>query len=115
MDFSETIAACDLKLIDLMKTCEYLRSRSFLDLCQMSFTYENLNLLFQKPLAHFQPNFECKYKLMKIHQHNAGHMTKMAAMPIWGKNTLLSSQEPITPSNRDRLAQLGRLAQLTQL
>ena len=25
---------------------------------------------------------------MKIHQHNAGHMTKMAAMLIYGKNTL---------------------------
>ena len=25
---------------------------------------------------------------MKIHQHNAGHMTKMAAVPIYGKNTL---------------------------
>ena len=25
---------------------------------------------------------------MKIHQHNAGHMTKMTAMPIYGKNTL---------------------------
>ena len=25
---------------------------------------------------------------MKIHQHNAGHMTKMAAMPMSGKNTL---------------------------
>ena len=25
---------------------------------------------------------------MKIHQHNAGHMTKMAAMAIYGKNTL---------------------------
>ena len=25
---------------------------------------------------------------MKIHQHNAGHMTKMAAMSIYGKNTL---------------------------
>ena len=24
---------------------------------------------------------------MKIHQDNAGHMTKMAAMPIYGKNT----------------------------
>ena len=24
---------------------------------------------------------------MKIHEHNAGHMTKMAAMPIYGKNT----------------------------
>ena len=25
---------------------------------------------------------------MKIHQHNAGHMTKMATMPIYCKNTL---------------------------
>ena len=25
---------------------------------------------------------------MKIHQDNAGHMTKMAAMPIFGKDTL---------------------------
>ena len=24
----------------------------------------------------------------KLHQNNAGHMTKMAAMPIYGKNTL---------------------------
>ena len=36
VDFSETIEACDLKvgryrqLIDFMKVCEYLRSRSFL-------------------------------------------------------------------------------------
>ena len=26
---------------------------------------------------------------MKIHQHFAGHLTKMAAMPIYGKNTFL--------------------------
>ena len=25
---------------------------------------------------------------MKIHEDNAGHMTKIAAMPIYGKNTL---------------------------
>ena len=25
---------------------------------------------------------------MKIHQHNVGHMTKMAATPIYGKHTL---------------------------
>ena len=23
---------------------------------------------------------------MKIHEHDAGHMTKMAAMPMYGKN-----------------------------
>ena len=38
VDFSETIAACDLKVarcrqrIELMKLCEYWRSRSFLDI-----------------------------------------------------------------------------------
>ena len=70
-----------------MKICEYLRSRPFLDLGPMSFTNETLTCLSQKPLAHFQPNFKCKLvsKLMKIHQHNAGHMTKMAVMPIYGK------------------------------
>ena len=46
-DFSETIAACDLKvgrckqLIEFMKICEYSRSRSFFDLGPSSFTYEN--------------------------------------------------------------------------
>ena len=60
VDFSETIAACDLEIIVLMKICEYLRSRSFLDLGPISFTYENLSCFSQKPLAHFQPNFEFK-------------------------------------------------------
>ena len=32
LDFSETIAACDLKLIELIKKFEYRRSKSFLDL-----------------------------------------------------------------------------------
>ena len=45
--FSETIAACNLKigrcrlLVGLRKLCEYLRSRSFLDLDPRSFTFEN--------------------------------------------------------------------------
>ena len=45
--FSETIAACDLKvgrcrqLIEFMKVCEYSRSRSFLDLSPRPFTYVN--------------------------------------------------------------------------
>ena len=40
--YSETIAACDLKLIDLMKIYKYRRSRSFLDLGPMSFIDEDL-------------------------------------------------------------------------
>ena len=66
VDFSETIAACDLKvgrcrqLVDLMKGCEYSRSRSFLDLGPRSFTYENKICFSQKPLGHFQPNIICE-------------------------------------------------------
>ena len=47
VDFSETIAACQLKvgryrqLIKFMKVCEYLRSKSFLDLGPGPFMYEN--------------------------------------------------------------------------
>ena len=46
VDFSEIIAACDLKvgrrkqLIEFMKICGYLRSMSFLDLGPRSLTYE---------------------------------------------------------------------------
>ena len=58
VDYSGTIAVCDLKLIDLMKTCEYCRSRSFLDLGPMSFIDEDLTFFSQKPLAFFQPTFE---------------------------------------------------------
>ena len=53
VDFSETIAACDLKvssrhLIDYMKICEYWRSRSFLDLGPGSGTYKNSNWIFSE-------------------------------------------------------------------
>ena len=47
VDSSEAIAACDLKvgrcrkLIEFMKVCENRRSRSFLDLRQWPFMYEN--------------------------------------------------------------------------
>ena len=33
-------------------------------------------------------NQPCRYKALKIDQHNAGHVTKMAAMPIYGKSIL---------------------------
>ena len=42
VDFSETIAASDLKHMDLMKVCEY-RSRSFFDLGPRSCTYKTSN------------------------------------------------------------------------
>ena len=63
VDFSETIAACDLKigrcrqLIELIKVCEYSRSRSFLDLGQRSLTFENLKLLFSETTEPFLTKF----------------------------------------------------------
>ena len=59
VDFSETIAACDLKvgryrqLIDFMKVYEYLRSRSFLDLGRRSCTYKNSNQIFSETTEPF--------------------------------------------------------------
>ena len=59
VDFSETIEACDLKvgryrqLIDLMKVCEYLRSRPLLDLGPRSCTYKNSNWIFSETTGPF--------------------------------------------------------------
>ena len=54
VDFSETIAASDLKvgrsrhLIKFMKVCEYWRSRSFFDLGPRSCKYKNSNQIFSE-------------------------------------------------------------------
>ena len=62
----KTVAVCDLKvgrcrqLIQLMKVCEYSRSRSFFDLATRSYTYENLKLAFLRNHWAILPNFECK-------------------------------------------------------
>ena len=54
VDFSETIAASDLKagrnrhLIEYMKIFEYRRSVSFLDLGPRSCTYKNSNWIFSE-------------------------------------------------------------------
>ena len=54
VDFSETIAASDLKvsrsrhLIEYMKICEYCKSWSFLDLGPRSCTYKNSNWIFSE-------------------------------------------------------------------
>ena len=60
VDFSETIAACDLKvgrsrqLIEFMKVCDYLRSRSFLHLGPWSCTYKISNRIFSETTVPFQ-------------------------------------------------------------
>ena len=47
---SETITACDLKLIELINICEYQRSRSFLTLAQ----------------GHLSPDYTVKLCFMKL-------------------------------------------------
>ena len=59
VDFSETIAASDLKvgssrhLIDFMKVSEYGRSMSFLDLGPRSCTCKNENRIFSETTVQF--------------------------------------------------------------
>ena len=95
VDFSEFIAASDLKvsrsrhLNEFMKVSEYWRSRSFLDLGPRLCTYKNSNRIFSEATVPIWTNFFMKafrYKEMKIWWQDAGQMTKMAAMPIYGKN-----------------------------
>ena len=97
VDFSETIAASYLKvsrsshLIEYMNVCEYWRSRSYLDLGPRSCTYKHSNLTFSETTLPTWTKFFMKafrYKKMKIWWHDAGPMTKMAAMPIYGRNPL---------------------------
>ena len=66
VDFSETVAASDLKacrylqLVELMKICELLWSRYCLTLAQGSLHMKIKTCFSQKPLDHIQPNFVCK-------------------------------------------------------
>ena len=75
VDFSETIAASDLKvrrsrhLIEFVKVCEYIRSRSFLDLGQRSCTYKISKPIFSETTVPIYTKFCIKvfrYKEMKI-------------------------------------------------
>ena len=66
MDFSETIAASDLKvsgsryLNDYMKLCEYGRSRLFLDLGPRSCTYKISNWIFSETTVSIYTKFFMK-------------------------------------------------------
>ena len=63
VDFSETIAASVLKvsrsrhLIEHMKVCEYLRSRSFFDFGPRSCSYKNSNWIFAETTVPIWTNF----------------------------------------------------------
>ena len=69
-----------------MKKCEIEGQGHFLALAQGRLHMKLELVLSVTTRPYFQPNFECKLvgTRKKKHQHNAGHMTKMAAMPIYG-------------------------------
>ena len=72
-----------------MKLSEDQRSRSFFDLGQRSLRFQSLNLFFSKTLGQFGTKVHMKAWGgigMKIYTNELGHMTNMAAMPIYGKN-----------------------------
>ena len=52
--------------------------------------YHNIQISSLKPLCQFKPNFMLSiYRMgetMCIFKNNLGHITKTAAMPIYGKN-----------------------------
>ena len=77
---------------------EYQRLRSFIDLGPRSlrfiisnfFSWEAARLIDAK--FHVEPQWDGG---MKVYSNSPGHMTKMATMPIYGKNMKnSSSQEP---------------------
>ena len=77
-----------------MKLSEYQRSRSFVDLDQRSLRFQCLNLFFSKSVWLFGTKVQMKAGGrigMKICTNELGHMTKMDAVFIYGKNLKKSS------------------------
>ena len=95
MDFSETLAVYDIKVgrwsqqNEYMKLYEYQRSRSFKDLGSSHSDSIFLNFfssIIARPIeAKFYVALSRDRK-MEVTSNGLGHMTKMATMPIHGKN-----------------------------
>ena len=86
--------AWSIQLNEFMKLGEYSRSKSFFDLGQRSLRFQSSNLFFSKTGGQFGTKVHMKAWRrigMKINTNELGHMTKMAAMPIYGKNLKKSS------------------------
>ena len=95
MDFLETIVVCDHKvnrgsqLNEYMKLCEYQKSRSFInlgtDLSDSIFFYfvSSITTWLFEAKFHMEPS---KDGGMKAYSNGTGHLTKMAPVPIYGKN-----------------------------
>ena len=73
-----------------MHLYEYQRSRSFIDLCPRSLSFNILKLLFLKntrpieAIFHVEPSLDGR---MKVNANGLCHMTKMATMAIYAKQT----------------------------
>ena len=107
MDFSETIVVCDIKvgrcsqLNEYMKIYEVQMSRSLTDLgpnLSDSICLNFFSTITTRPI-------EAKFRVeppwdggTKVYSKGLGHMTKMADMPIYGKNLLKSSS--LEPKSR---------------
>ena len=95
MDFSETIVVYDIKvgrcsqLNEYMKLYEYQRSRSLTDLGPNLSDSILLNFFSSRTSRPVEANFHMEPPLdggTKACSNGSGHMTKMATMPIYGKN-----------------------------
>ena len=79
-----------------MKLCE---KGHFLTLAQGHLHMKIRTGFSQKPVGHFESNFICKLlgprKLKYNGMSDAGHFTKMAAMPVYVKSLQNSSPEPL--------------------
>ena len=98
VDFSETIVVYDkcikvgrcIQLNVYMNHYEYQSSRSFIDLCRRPLKFNIFKLLFLKTarpieaILHMELSWDGR---MKVRTNGLCHMTKMAAMPIYGKKS----------------------------
>ena len=81
-----------------MKVSEHQKSRSFFDLGQRSLRFQCENLFFSKTVRQFGTKVHMKAlgrMGMKIYTNGLGHITNMAAMPVYGENLKRSSPEPL--------------------
>ena len=96
LDFIETIEVYELKvntnswLKQYINTYEYLRSWSLFDLCPrpLRFVFSIFCCKAARPIE-AKSHVELLWVIrMKICSNDSGHVTKMATMPIYGKNLL---------------------------
>ena len=77
-----------------MNLYEYQRSRSFIDFSPRSLTFTFSNFFSLETSTRTEANFHVEPPLdggTKIYTNGPGHMTSMAAMPIYDKNLKKSS------------------------